>query len=119
MKKNYFIGLFAASLLAVTFTAVPIMAQTGAIPAIQNAAATSGITKDQALDIALKQAGVAKKNAQYISVYSDYEDGRPTFKVKFYIGTTEYKYEIDAASGQIIDTDIDREDYDMDDFYDD
>ena len=124
MKKMNIIGLFAALTLAVTLMAVPVMAQTGytsAAAAQSTRAAAAGITKEQALDIALKQAGVAKKSAEYISVYPDYEDGRPTFDVKFYIGMTEYHYEIDANSGQIIDADIDMEDRDMDfdDYFDD
>ena len=55
---------------------------------------------------------------QYLNAHQDYEDGRPTFDVKFYVGMTEYHYEIDAATGQIFDADVDMEDYDMD-FFDD
>jgi len=122
MKKNYIVGSIAAVTLSGMLMAVPVMAQTGAyMPPAQAAthtAAPSGITKDQAIDIALKQARVTKKNAQYLNAYQDYEDGRPTFEVKFYVGMTEYHYEIDAVTGQIFDTDIDMEDYDMD-FFDD
>ena len=92
-------------------------------PAAQNAQAAapakaSGITQEQALDIALKLAGVAKKDAAYINVYPDYEDGRACFDVTFFVGATEYHYDIDSASGQIIEADVDIEDGDMD-FFDD
>ena len=130
MKKNNIIGLIAAAAFATTFMAVPVMAQTTFIPPLQeknyfapgipSKTATSGITKDQALDIALKQAGVAKKNAQYISVHKDYDDGREIFEVKFYVGMTEYNYDVDAVTGQIIDSDIDMEEMDYDfDLWDD
>lgn len=78
-------------------------------PAAQNTTAASGITKDQALEIAAKHAGVAKENMSYVSVKPDFDDGRQTFDVKFYVGMTEYSYDIDAASGQILDFDMDME----------
>ena len=56
-------------------------------PAAGNAAnsgtATGGITKEQALEIALKNAGVAKADASYVQVKPDFDDGMNQFDVKF------------------------------------
>ena len=77
------------------------------------------LTKDQALEIALKHAGVAKANTSYVFVKPDYDDGRATYDVEFHVGSKKYNYDIDANSGQIIEFDIDMNDfYDSDDFYD-
>lgn len=112
MKKTNIIGLIAAFTFASAVMAVPVMALPAWSAAPQNTVAAAGITKDQALSIALKQAGVAKKSAQYISVHPDYDDGRQIFEVKFFVGATEYKYDIDAISGRIVDADIDMEEFD-------
>ena len=118
MKKHSIFGFVAAVAMATAIMAVPVMANASVLaPAGQiamNPAAAQGITKDQALVIALKQAGLAKKDVSYINVHQDYEDGRPCFDVKFYVGMTEYHYDVDIATGQIFDADIDREDFDMD-----
>ena len=79
-------------------------------PAVQNTAAASGITKDQALEIAAKHAGVAKENMGFVKVKPDFDDGRQIFDVEFHVGMTEYSYDIDAASGQILDFDMDMDD---------
>ena len=42
----------------------------------------------------------------------DYDDGRQTFDVKFFVGGTEYNYYIDAMTGQIIDFDVDAMEWD-------
>ena len=71
------------------------------------APAVKEITSDQALDIALKHAGIAKKDALFPSVKKDYDDGRQVYEVEFYAGFMEYNYDIDVATGSIIEFDID------------
>ena len=73
-------------------------------------AAAGGITKDQALEIALKHAGVAKSNASFIQVKPDFDDGMQQFDVEFHVGMTEYNYDIDAGTGRIVDFDVDIDD---------
>jgi len=73
-------------------------------------AKTGGITKEQAVEIALKHAGVAKANASYLQVKPDFDDGMQQFDVKFYVGMTEYSYDIDANTGRIVDFDAEIDD---------
>ena len=43
-------------------------------------------------------------------VHKDYDDGMEQFDVKFYVGMTEYSYDIDANTGRIVDYDIEIDD---------
>ena len=47
----------------------------------------------------------------YLSVKLDYDDGAKIYDVEFYAGSTEYDYEIDAATGTIRSKDFDAEGY--------
>ena len=73
-------------------------------------AAAGGITQDQALEIALTHAGVAKSDASFILVKPDFDDGMQQYDVEFHVGMTEYNYDIDANSGRIADFDVDIDD---------
>lgn len=70
---------------------------------------TSALTEDQAKAIALEHAGVAEADATFYRVKSDRDDGRSVYEVEFYSGTTEYDYEIDQNSGEILSYDSDIE----------
>ncbi len=67
----------------------------------------SGVTKSQALDIALKHAGYDKEDTLYTEVTKGHDDGMEIYEVEFRVGFVEYEYDIEVASGQIIDFDID------------
>ena len=73
-------------------------------------AAGGAVTKEQALETALNHAGVSKANASYVQVHKDYDNGMEQFDVKFYVGMTEYSYDIDANTGRIVDYDIEIDD---------
>ena len=60
------------------------------------------ITKDDALQIAMDHAGVTKKDVTWPKVKLDYDDGWQIYEVEFHVGWTEYNYDIDAISGQIL-----------------
>ncbi len=83
-------------------------APAAAAPA-QSSAASGPITKDQALQIAIQHAGVAQTDVSRQKVEQDYDDGRQRFEVKFKVGRTEYEYDIDAATGQILEFDVDND----------
>ena len=75
------------------------------------ASSTTGITLEEAEKAALEHAGVAEKDAVYVTAKPDYEDGRQVYDVEFFSGNTEYDYEIDAATGEVISFDHDIENY--------
>ena len=75
--------------------------------------AASYIGETAAEDIALAHAGVARADAGYIKTKLDIDDDGDDpdkYEVEFYAGRTEYEYEIDAASGTILDADWDIDD---------
>lgn len=62
----------------------------------------SYIGKDAALSAALAHAGVTVDQLSRKDISLDEEDGRMVYEVDFQIGRTEYDYEIDALTGQVL-----------------
>ncbi|MBR3988433.1 MAG: PepSY domain-containing protein [Clostridia bacterium] len=75
------------------------------------------ITLDEAKEIALKDAGVAKEDATFKDKNLDLDDGTPYYEIEFLTDKFEYEYEIHAVSGKIIESDCEPAEYD--DFFDD
>ncbi len=64
------------------------------------------LPSDDALNIALNHAGYDKEDTLYTIVKSNYEDGIEVYEVKFRVGFVEYSYDIEVATGNIIDFEI-------------
>ena len=84
----------------------------------ENAAGTSAainsaknISIEDAKQIALAHAKIAQSGVTFIKAKLDTEDGRQVYDIEFYSGNTEYDYEIDAISGEIVSSDMDIENY--------
>ena len=60
------------------------------------------ITQDDALAIAMEHAGVTEKDVTWPRVHMDFDDGWQIYEVEFHVGWTEYNYDIDAVTGQIL-----------------
>lgn len=73
------------------------------------ASAFDEITQEQAKAIALEHAGVAEADATFYRAEKDFDDGRAVYEIEFYVGNTEYDYEIDQESGRILQFDSDIE----------
>ncbi len=73
-------------------------------------AESSRITKDEAIAIALKDAGLTQEQVIHLRAEFDYDDGRPEYDVDFRQGNYEYDYEIHAESGKILSRDKDWDD---------
>lgn len=69
------------------------------------------ITKAKAKEIALTHAGVSASKATFVQAKLDSEDGVQVYEVEFYSGSTEYDYEINAKTGEILSFDKDIEDF--------
>lgn len=79
---------------------------------------TEYIGKTKAKRIALKDAGLSSSDVSGMRVVLDIDDDGtdPTvYDVEFYAGNTEYDYEIDAVSGEILSRDTDAEHIDAGD----
>ena len=85
----------------------PITGQTGE----QQPQQSASITEEQAKEIAASHAGVAVADLTFHSVSLEEDDGRRVYDVEFYSGSTEYDYEIDAATGDILSYDNDVENF--------
>ena len=84
-------------------------------PSPSHTASQSGsgtITEAQARQIALDHAGLSASQVTFLKSSLDYDDGRQVYDVEFYSSDyTEYDYEIDAATGDILSYDSDAEGY--------
>ena len=69
------------------------------------------IGKARAKEIALDHAGLTYDDVSFFRVELDRNGGRAEYEVEFYSGSTEYDYEIDAATGDIVSYDFDIENY--------
>lgn len=67
------------------------------------------ITEEQAKEIALNQANVSVDDAEFIRVEKDYDDGRHEWDVEFNVGTTEYSYTIDIMTGDVLESEKDKD----------
>lgn len=88
-------------------TEQPVTGQTGE----QQPQQSASITEEQAKEIAANHAGVAVADLTFHSVSLEEDDGRRVYDVEFYSGSTEYDYEIDAATGDILSYDNDVENF--------
>ena len=60
------------------------------------------ISAEDAKRIALDHAGLSEDSVKHLNAYLEYDDGIEQYEVKFYDGTTEYDYTIDAVNGTIL-----------------
>ncbi len=65
------------------------------------------ITREQAQNIALENAGFTADQVSRLRAEYEIEDGVPIYEVKFRQGRWEYDYEINARTGAIISSDRD------------
>ena len=74
---------------------------------------TASITAERAQQIALNHAGLSSSQVSFVRAHLDWEDGRRVYEVEFYNTSnyTEYDYEIDASSGDILSYDHEAEYY--------
>ncbi len=60
------------------------------------------VAEDKAIETALKDAGLTKKEVTGLKTNLDDEDGKAVYDIEFKVGQTEYSYEVDADSGKIL-----------------
>ena len=81
-------------------------------PAATPPAATGTISAEQAQAIAAGHSSVPAGEMRVLEIKLEKEDGVLVYDVEFTYGGTEYDYEIDAATGAILDWDMDEADDD-------
>lgn len=63
------------------------------------------IGEERALEIALDYFGVSKTSARVIKVKLEEEHGRMIYEVEFKVNSLEYSFEIDAETGEVLESD--------------
>lgn len=92
-------------------SAIPAPTEAPAAPLPTEApAAASRITKEEAIAIALADAGFTQDQVTRLRAEFDYDDGRPEYEVDFHQDRCEYDYEIHAETGKILSRDKDLDD---------
>ena len=86
----------------VVIVSVLVLAIGGTTFAAGQIARTSAITEENALLFACVDAGVSPQEAERVRIDFEYERGRFLYEVDFGVGTTEYEYQIDAKSGEVL-----------------
>lgn len=68
------------------------------------------LTEEEAIDIALTEAGASRDSAANLTSVLEYDDttAEPYYDIEFTVGTTQYEYEISALDGSL--KEMDRED---------
>lgn len=64
------------------------------------------ITEDEAMAIALKDAGINEADATSLRIKLDTDDGVKEYEIEFYTADKEYDYEINASTGKIVNKDV-------------
>ena len=59
------------------------------------------VTRDEAIDIALSDAGITKDAADTLIIHRDYDNGREEYEIEFRSGSSEWDYTIDVETGNI------------------
>lgn len=67
-----------------------------------SASQSAYIGPEAAKEAALKHAGVSASDATFVEAEYDYDDGRMVYEVEFHVKGTEYDYEIDAQTGEVV-----------------
>ncbi len=60
------------------------------------------ISAEEALDIALNEAGVTRDSISDLDTGLEEEDGRLVYDIDFKVGTAEYSYDVNAKNGDIV-----------------
>lgn len=83
-----------------------------AAPKANNTASKSQlISRQHALDISYKHAGItASQVTEYDDIELDWDDGRPTWEIEYNTGWVEHEFDIDARTGKVLDYERDTDD---------
>lgn len=108
---RYTFGMFADTsindILLLLYAKQTDLAGTSGATAKGQPSSGSYIGEDAAKSIALQHAGVTESQTSSMRIKLDWDDGRMVYDIEFYVGSAEYEYEIDAVSGQVVESDID------------
>ena len=101
-KYEYEIDAVAGNVLEENIEKISISNQNNT-----TSAHTGVISIEEAKSTALRKAGLSSKDVVFSKAKLDRDDGMLIYEIDFYVlGKTEYEYEIDAVTGEILEQDI-------------
>ena len=68
------------------------------------------ITAEEAKQIALRHAGLTEEQVGFVKTELDFDHGVEVYEVEFKVDRTEYEYEINAETGEVIKAERDHDD---------
>lgn len=68
------------------------------------------ISADEALNIALQQAGAVRDEIRNLENHLDRDNGVLVYEIDFDVGNIEYSYDINAETGAVVERDRERDD---------
>ena len=74
------------------------------------APAGNDIGSEKAQQIALQHAGVSESDTRRMEIDFDYEHGMAVYEIEWKVGWTEYSYEINASTGEVVSHEMDYDD---------
>ncbi len=98
-KKKKVVIVVAAVLLVVVIVIPALFLSSRSYPVPEG----QGIDPAAASQIALQHTGIAAQDADFLRAQAEMDDGRWEYEVKFFFNFQEYSYQIDAATGTILD----------------
>ena len=110
-RYEYKIALTSATVLESeqeTYSNSSITTGTSTSSGTTSGSSSADIGESAAKAAALKHAGLSESQVTGMKVQRDRDDGRLEYEVEFKSGGKEYEYTIDAASGTILDYEIDQ-----------
>lgn len=78
-------------------------------PAVSESAATE-LTREQAIQLALEDAGLSINEVRELEAERDRERGVAVYEIEFEHGKTEYEYEIRIGDGKIVEKNVEIDD---------
>lgn len=74
----------------------------------ETVASAQGISREKARSIALSDASLSAAEVSFTKAKLEKDDGLRKYEIEFIKGSTEYEYEIDAATGSVLEYDVER-----------
>lgn len=69
----------------------------------------SELTRDEALEIALREVGVKRDEIRELEIEKDYENGILVYEIDFESGKTEYSFDVNVRTGAIVKAERERD----------
>lgn len=95
-----------------TTPTTPAAPPTSPLPPAQTPTSPAGVTltAQEAEQLALAHAGLSAEQVTRLHSEYDVDDGIPQYEIEFHHGDWEYEYEVHAETGEILRSEMDRDD---------